>query len=521
MQFVKTILQKFLDSDPAATSLYAHDFRDPEALNKIADNLSDRKLNPVVVDILRKDNPACSDTCKKNLQLIADPNCRFVVTGQQIGIFGGPLLTLYKIASCVKLAMIFSERLSVPVVPIFWMQTEDHDLPEISSAGFLDNSENFSEFTSRCLDLSSRQSVGTINLPSGFSEEAKEFFSTLDLPALDILLDCYKDGENLAESFAKFIKRFCSESGVLFFNPLNNEVKKLAFEVIERSFSEEKQISSLLSKNLEKLKSSGFSEQVAVRPDSPLFFLEMEGQRRRLNVKSDSFFFGEQVFSKEQVKHLISNQPQKFTSSALIRPILQDFIFPNLAYVAGPSEFNYWAQTLELYQHFDLIQPLIIPRSNFRLLEAKYQKILAKSGFRLEDIQLTDSELLAKYSTQHKTASELFAFEKKISDELDLLKNIFSNLDQNLLSPLQQTQSSIHSSLARLSKRYEDSLIRKQGDSFSQLTRIRKVLMPAGAPQERVVCSAYFLLKYGKDLMDKLLEHSDPLNSFETRYINL
>jgi bacillithiol biosynthesis cysteine-adding enzyme BshC len=516
---VSDILTQFLNGSPYAHSLFSADFRQPSARLTTA-KLVSKAIDKSLLESLKTTNKNISSVTDLNIEVLGKEGSLAIVSGQQIGMLGGPLLTFYKLASLFKLSKDLSQELGVPVIPVFWMQTEDHDLEEIASANFLGPKEELLSFRLSGPTEKNLQSVGKITLKSAFSEELETFLSNVDIASKDLLKQSYKSGISLSQSFQNFWQKICADWGIVFFDPLSPLSKKLKSDIIRKCIFNHQEISDLLQANAQSLRANGFEPQVNIKADSPLLFLELDSERKRLIYKADTFFHGDKAFSKKELETIILQEPERFTCSALIRPIFQDSLFPTLAYVCGPSEFNYWAQIKPLYSYFNLEQPLLIPRSNFRIIEAKYQRLLEKSGFELKDLESERSQLLAKRFGEL-GADSIFSFRTEWENRLNLLKTTLSNIDNNLVEPLEQTKKSILHGLSRLSARYENSLASKEANSLQQLERVSKVLSPQSKPQDRVIAAANFILKYGKEFSDKILENCDPLNKFGTIDIKL
>ncbi len=298
----------------------------------------------------------------KNLTLLQKPEVTCVVTGQQVGLYLGPLFTLYKAMTAIILAAKLAEQTGTPCVPVFWLQTEDHDLEEISSTRILNREGEQVELSLPTSNPSQSQcSVAYQQLGEEILSLNEKLESTLGFYPeaeryLEHVREWYRPGRTYHEAFSGLLAELLPESGLVFFNPRQDEVYAEAGSILRRSVRESRTVANLLIEQTDGLTQSGVEPQVYIRPDSPLAFYHLGdagGARFRLQENGENWvLIGDQdqrEISSAEVEENLKNNLSRFSSSALLRPIMQDSLLPSVAYVGGAAEELYFKQIQPLY----------------------------------------------------------------------------------------------------------------------------------------------------------------------------
>ncbi len=479
------------------------------------------KLLPELYDYLVQTN---RETWQAGSLAKLASGARTIVTGQQLGFFGGPVLTLYKALTLVSLAKELENRFQIEVVPIFWLQSEDHDFEEIRTASFQAAGESLHDVSLR--GRQSGPSVGEILLEADELNESSRYLAQLteaDPKWQELLRSIYVPGASLVSGFVKLMQEVLSGTGILFFDPNSKSVKSLCKELIFRTFDEAPQIEEDLGNQGAALEGAGYQEQVALKPGYPLWFYSTGAERERLRIAGQRYVGKACNFSQDELKQEIENRPERFTSSALIRPVFQEYLFHSIAYVGGPAEVSYWAQTSQLFKRFGLMQPVVVPRARVRVLEPKYKNILEKIGADLPKLEGGLEKFLAdRFSGTEFDSSAAFAFiEGELKETYLKLAALFQKVDANLSKPNEQTFSSAQQSYLRLKARYERALSAREALVTKQFGRVREALYPGGLAQERKISMASFLLKYGDAFIDEVMAAIRPLNYEEILTVEL
>ncbi|HEX3758523.1 MAG TPA: bacillithiol biosynthesis cysteine-adding enzyme BshC, partial [Kofleriaceae bacterium] len=374
-----------------------------------------RPLAPEVHRVLVAQNARLAPSPARDAHLEAlRRGAAAVVTGQQVGLFLGPLYTLYKAASAVVLARALTEQTGTPVVPVFWLQTEDHDLPEIASVAVPSGAEVATLAVP--VDAANRIAIAHCRLPAEVDG------------CLDALCDAiaegqggrppgphaaehvarlrrhYRPGAPWAEAFAGVLGELFAPEGLVLIDPRAPALAQAVAPVHARALADAAPIAAALIANNAELDRAGFVTAVHVRPGAPLSFFHPEGPlgpRVRLEPAAgggDRFVEcgRTQVHGRAELAAALAADPLRFSTSALLRPIAQDTLLPTAAYVGGPGEVAYFAQLPPLYCAFDRPLPPIVPRSRFRIVDERARRLLDRLGLGTADAERPEAELLAR-----------------------------------------------------------------------------------------------------------------------------
>src|SRR6266852_5151939 len=445
---VESFFRSFLAGETASQSLLAASFRDPQRRGAHVQRAAQRSIAPGLLEVLRRQNEtlAPSDARARNLEALARSGTTAVVTGQQLGLFLGPLYTFYKAASAIAAAGALERESGIRCVPIFWMQTEDHDFPEIDHCHLL-------------LPDGSRQ---TLRLNDTLGESGQRVSVKHRL----LGEDCLRLAAALEDGLGEL--PYAGE-GLILLDPRDAAIAKgTASPIYRRSLIESERIATALLERIEVLASAGFATQVHVRAASPLFFFHPggpESERFRLERQGDVWVLvgTNQSISTDELLPLLEAEPLRFSSSALMRPILQDHLIPTAAYVGGPAEVSYFAQLPPLYEIFQLPMPLVVPRARFRLLEGRAISLLRRLHLKPSDVEVSPDQLMPKDSEARGTdypSPELVKdrLMTPILRQLDEFQGIAEALDPGLLKAVGRTRATVARAASRLTGRYERSL---------------------------------------------------------------
>ena len=469
-----------------------------------------------IVEVLLRQNRAlgCGEATFANIRRLAGPDTLAVVTGQQVGLFSGPAFTIYKALTTVKLAQHLSER-GLPVVPVFWLATEDHDLAEVARAGVLDDQYNWVELADRGERPAPQSSVGYVKL-SG------EITATLDrlegvLPAgesrdrlLGDLRAAYQPETGWGEAFGRFLTRLLSPWGVVFLDPLDAEVHRLCAPLYEQAVQQAADLRARLVDRSEQLVAAGYHAQVHVGEHSTLLFQSHRGNRVALHQAPDARFSlgGASSVTAEQLLARVQNQPLDFTPNALFRPVIQDKLLPTVAYVSGAAELAYHAQTAVLYPAFGRSQPVVFPRAAFTLVDARAERILKQYRLEVQDVWAGQEHLDGKIAAAGFApgwAERLDQSERDLAALLERLRRDIEVIDPTLIDVLGHTEEKMKYQMERLRGKLTRAALKRSELLQRHGQTLLRVLTPQTHLQERVVSGVYFLGRAGYGLLDRLL----------------
>ncbi|MGQ0507360.1 MAG: bacillithiol biosynthesis cysteine-adding enzyme BshC [Myxococcaceae bacterium] len=523
----------WLRGDSAAVALLPAGFRDPAARAQAVQAASLRRASPKLLEVLVAQNATLvpSPARDRNLQLLGESGTTAIVTGQQVGLFLGPLYTIYKAASAIVNAKAITAETGKPCVPVFWLQTEDHDLPEIDhvyvprAAGAPLKLELKHPDAGSC-----RSPVAKLRLGEGVNQAVAALRDVVgSYPSssehLDALCGAYQSNATLPDAFAQLLSWVFAEEGLVFFNPRDPKVAPLAAGLHRRVLDEAGPLSQTLAKAAKALTEAGFAQQVHIRPGSPLNFFtpgpDVDGPRYRLDpAGADRWTLvghpANATVSTSQLHAALENEPLRFSTSALLRPVLQDMLLPSVAYVGGPGEIAYFGQLPPLYAALKLSMPLIVPRARFLVLDDRTLSILEKLGLKPDDLSHSQEALLAKlgagsgYEAPERVQEQLLlGFQR----ELAALGAKMQQLDPGFAQAVERTEETVKGAVSRLVGKYGRAVGQRDQIAVERLERARGYVAPDGAPQERIHGMSYYACRFGTRAFVKLvLESTRPFN---------
>jgi bacillithiol biosynthesis cysteine-adding enzyme BshC len=376
-----------------------------------------RPVAPEVHRVLVEQNSRLAPSRARDTHLAAlAAGAAAVVTGQQVGLFLGPLYTLYKAASAIVIARTLAAETGMPVVPIFWLQTEDHDLAEIATCEVA--SGDRCETVAVAVDAANRVSIAHLTLPDSIEGALATLADLLGtgpeaIAHVERVRRHYSAGARWSDAFAGLLAELFSDEGLVVIDPRDPSLAAVVAPVHVRAITDAAEISGSLLATSDELTRAGRVVPIHVRPGSPLSFFHPDGPtgpRVRLEPagapsssppskdlpSSDAFVEvgGERRFD---LATLLAADPRCFSTSAALRPIVQDTLLPTAAYVGGPAEVAYFAQLPSLYRAFDRPMPLIIERSHFRIVDERSRRRLARLGVTAAQLEgCSEADLLAR-----------------------------------------------------------------------------------------------------------------------------
>ena len=474
-------------------------------------------LRADIVRILSRQNEAfgAGDLTRSNLRRLGEPETLAVVTGQQVGFLSGPAFTLYKALTAVRLAERLTEQ-GLPSVPVFWLATEDHDLEEVAATTVLDDDHNLVGLRDTGVRPAPQSSVGYVQLSAAVTETLDTLGASLPAgEARDRLLsdlrEAYQPGVTWGHAFAKFMARVFSPWGVILLDALDPEIHHLAAPLYTKSVVEAQDLNGRLLQRSHALVSAGYHAQVHVGPDSSLLFMAEEGNRLPLRLADggNRFKLDEgDSFSAEDARRRTEAQPEDVTPNALFRPVVQDCLLPTVAYVAGPAEVAYHAQSSVLYPRFERPQPVIFPRASFTLVDPRTDRLLRKYNLKVDDVWQGGASLEQKIAAtgfSEGWRERLDQSERDIKLVMDSLRHDIQLIDPTLLDSLKDARERTLHQFERLKGKVTRAAFAKSEILGRHEKALTSFLMPGGELQERGVSGVYFLGRAGYDLLGQLL----------------
>lgn len=438
-----------------------------------------------------------------------------VVTGQQVGLFGGPLLVLYKAATAIVQAR------AMGAVPVFWLASEDHDLDEVDHA-VLGSRRRLETLR---LALSGRgRPVGGLQLGEGVTPLLAEVARLLgDSTELDWLREAYQPEATLAEAFGRWMARVFREQGLVVIDASTREWHKAGAATLRQAIECAYELEGLLAGRNRRLVEQGYHAQVLVSPSSSLLFLleEQTGYRLPLRRQAEAgamaWQAGKRSYSTADLLAILDAEPERLSPNALLRPVFEDTILPTAAYVGGPAEVAYFAQTQVVYQALLGRTTPVLPRMSATLIPAPIAEVMERHGLSLEDLLHSSEDALL-----HRIAARAMPIEGKrklaqagraLDHELAELLPWIESRNPDLGRAARTSASKMLYQMNRLRRLAANFEIQKEQSLARHMHAMATTLVPQGHPQERVVAGVSYLAAYGQSIIDYALAAADRAQS--------
>ncbi len=450
----------------------------------------------ILVSVLKKQYQVLDN--KPNLDILLEPNTFTVTTGHQLNIFTGPLYVIYKIVTIINLAKkLKAEFPAYNFVPVYWMASEDHDFAEIASFNLFGKNHKW--------ETEQKGAVGRMN-----PAELQTIFDELsEKPTL--FEEAYLKNTTLADAARYYMHQLFGNEGLVCIDADNTALKGIFSEIIKDDLLKNS-ANEIVTKTSNELNEMGYHTQITPREIN--FFYLKDGLRERI-VKENSVYKvlnSDLSFSESEILQILDSQPENFSPNVVLRPLYQETILPNLAYIGGPSEVPYWLQLKGIFDHYGEQFPLLMPRNFALVINQASQKRIDKLGITAEELFADEVSLRRSFVERNSDNSLSLAFE--IDDVSEVFERILKKslaIDQTMKGAVEAEKAKIISSLENLEKRIKKAEERNQETSVTQLLALKQKLFPDGGLQERKENFLNFYLN-DKEFIHKLLEAFDPID---------
>jgi bacillithiol synthase len=446
------------------------------------------------------------------------------VTGQQVGLFGGPLFSIFKALTAVKLAE-EATAAGVECIPVFWLATEDHDLAEVNHVTLLSEQGVPERLAAEANAFDGRAvtdaPVGTVKFGPEISaviERAAELLG--DSEVATWLREAYRPGESLGSAFALLFAKLFAEWGVILLDPADKDFHELAKPLFRAAVKRAAELDEALLARGKAIEAAGYHQQVKVTAASTLLFEIKDGARtvvrRRSNGGNDDgeFAVGEEKVSAEELMERIERAPEKFNPNALFRPVVQDYLLPTLVYTGGAAEVAYFAQAAVVYEKMLGRVTPILPRFSATLVEPKAERLLARYELTLPEVLQGPEKVREAIAARSLPADLQGRFEEahaSVENSMSALRDSIGKLDPTLVDTAESARESMRHQVERLQARVSraeslrNEVISRHADALSHS------LFPNKSLQEREVAGISFVARYGVELLANLYQqiHTD------------
>ena len=443
-----------------------------------------------------------------NIESLRESDCIAVVSGQQAGLFTGPLYTIYKALSAVKLAGCLRHH-NTKAVPVFWIAAEDHDFVEVAKAEFIGRDCQLKNVEVSTGLHREGQPVGQVVLDDSIDEVVDQLFELLpnsefadDMKAL--VKKAWQPGRGYVESFATMMTSLLGHHGLIFLNPLDPELKQLASPLYSEAARRAPEIASAIEQRSSELERAGFHAQVLASSNSfPLFLHDEAGARHAVTRVENGKYKAkdsDNEYTPDELATMAQQTPERFSPNVTLRAVVQDYLLPTIAYCGGAAEIAYFAQTAEVYRVLDRPATPILPRSSLTMIERHTGRVLERYGLTLADFFEGPEPVMKRVVEEYLGADTAKLFskaEQNVNHELDRLRQELETVDPTLASALDTGRKKINYQLEGLRTRFVRAQMTRDEAAHRQLLRAFDQLYPNKDLQERHINITSLLARHG------------------------
>lgn len=454
----------------------------------------------------------------ENIQKLANASSVVVIGGQQAGLLTGPLYTIYKIISIIQLAKEQEQQLGVPVVPVFWIAGEDHDIAEIDHVYIAENGKVQKRTYPHSVQekrMAAELSIDRETCLQWLKEVVETYGETETTnDVLRFLEDCIEQANTFVDFFAAIVLRLFASEGLVVVNAADGALRSMESEFFTALIERHRDVTNAVIKQQQLLAQLGYRKALDIEPQCANLFYYDGCERWLLEYEKETDRFrskkGDIAFSKQELLMLAKKDPYKLSNNVVTRPLMQEFLFPTLAFIAGPGEIAYWAELKEAFALFSYTMPPVVPRLNMTLVERSIQTDLQELGLTVEQVlqgHIDEAKVAWRKRQIKYPLDEMVATAKeRIEDIHRPLREIGLEIDRGLANVLTKNATFLQAQIDFLHQTLHRSIERKYEVEWKKFARIETSLWPNKAPQERIWNIFYYINKYGFDFIPRLMK---------------
>jgi bacillithiol biosynthesis cysteine-adding enzyme BshC len=518
----------------AVQRFYKHNFRDFQSYESVISAISERSLDrETLTRVLIEQNKSFHSPARtfENISLLEKPTTYAVVTGQQVGLFGGPMYTVFKTITAIKLAEKLKTKFpKFDFVPVFWIEGEDHDFNEMNNVSVFDGEGKSAKIEYLPGGVMPEKNLGPIG-ELAFDDTLEQTFVALEgalqrseftSELLMKLRECYAPGRTFNEAFARWMNFLFEDYGPVFISSNNRELKRLLSPIFVKEISEFPKTSQIVIAQSAELEEHYHAQ---IKAKSVNLFLFHKGGRYLIEPREHDFSLKgtRHYLQKDELLRIAQETPEQLSPNVILRPIAQDTLLPTVAYVAGPAEVAYNAQLKPVYEYLNIAQPVIYPRGSGSFVEERLERALEKYQLDLlqffEDSGQVSTRVVERISEVK--LDQIFGNTgSMVHDALNELKFGLKEIDPTLLGSLESVKSKIDTNLNVLKEKAIAAQKRRNETALRQVEKAVNTLLPNGSLQEREINVIYYMNKYGLELVRWLCGEMD-ITGFKHQVITL
>lgn len=428
-----------------------------------------------------------------------------IVTGQQVGLFSGPAYTIYKALSAIRLAQGLTAS-GIPAVPVFWIATEDHDFAEVDHAWVFGADHRPTKIQLQAAGLAGPRPAGGV-IPGDFPlDELRRALSGLPFvdEAMALASDAYQPGVSMGAAFAKLLKALFARYGLLIIDPMDPAIRQLRAPLMRRAVELMPELIEALIARSKELVARGYHAQVLVDPKTSLAFLLENGERLALkrNAAGEYFAVHHHLTTAD-----LADRAADLSPNALLRPVIQDYLLPTAAYIGGPAELAYLAQSQVVYQRLGQRQPAALPRVGFTLIDERAHKRMKRYGLAPTDLFVREQvlhDLIATRLVPQSLRESLQHTKAGVQAALNCLGSDLDKFDASLASALKTSQRKIEYQMGKIERKTAAQIMARDEQATRDASLLSGLVYPETHLQERLYSILPFIAKFGPGIVDEL-----------------
>ncbi|KON92200.1 bacillithiol biosynthesis cysteine-adding enzyme BshC [Rossellomorea marisflavi] len=513
---INQFASKYMKQEEPVTSFFHYNINEQDVFSRRLEDLGEREFpreGLVTCIASYMESLPSSDAVETSLEKLKN-DAVAVVAGQQAGLLTGPLYTIHKIVSVIRLAREQEQKLNHPVVPVFWIAGEDHDYQEVNHI-FLEQDGKIKKngYPEQVVDkrMTSDVEYDPAVMKNWISSILKVLGETEFTAGLADEMDgLIREGEDIVTFFARFIMTLFKDYGLLVIDSSYGALRKLEAPYFRHLIENSREITDQVLMQQKTIQAEGFNTQLEISSDAANIFLNLQNERALLERdgsgfkdKNNDFFF-----TKEELLGILDDQPGRLSNNVVTRPLMQEWLFPTLSFIGGPGEIAYWGELKKAFEFMGMNMPPVMPRLNITILERTVAK-------RIEDLSLSLQEVVRSGVSHvrdefldslkpNELEGELHEIETYLMAKYEGIKKEASAVDSNL-EPIVDKNLEIHrKQFEFLRKRTEKSIRDKNERQLSRFDLIENSIRPNGGPQERTLNILYYMNRFGPDFVNRL-----------------
>ncbi|MEC1668048.1 bacillithiol biosynthesis cysteine-adding enzyme BshC [Bacillus mojavensis] len=502
-------VQHYIDGKEEMSSFFDYSIHQKDMWQERLKDLSSRVFarEELTAYLSSYHNKFGSSAMQHSIEKLKDPSSVAVVGGQQAGLLTGPLYTIHKIISIIVLAKEKEEQLKVPVVPIFWVAGEDHDLDEIN---FVHTSEESGPVKKK-LPQSYWKKSSAANTPldqekcAAWIDDVFAAFEETDHTntLLEHVKRCLRESVTFTDFFEQLIADLFQEEGLVLLNSGDPGIKKLETAMFQKILHDNDDLAQAVSKQQDFMREAGYKPIIESGKEQANLFYEYEEERFLIEKDNGRFVIKELdlAWSMDELYTHMEEHPERFSNNVVTRPLMQEFLIPTLAFIAGPGEINYWGELKQAFAVMGFKMPPVMPRLNITIVERHIEKKLIERKISLQEAIEGGTENQKEKYFEHQIPEEFTTVIEQAKNQIEAIHKTVRQealkVDQSMEPLLLKNAAFIQDQLQFLERTVTKRIEEKEGYVLRDYERIQNSIKPLLAPQERIWNIMYYLNRYG------------------------